>query len=106
MSAQLDRLPKSHGPGNNVIFVRPQSGWYVADMIQTDPFLRGKDLVLISQGPQGDRAFLQRNWPHATRTESNFFAESWYLGDEEHRKMQLINPALGYSALAFGAILP
>src|SRR6202042_496967 len=48
-------------PGNNVYFIHPLGGFYVADMIQFDPLLRNQDLLLVSHGAQLDAQLIQRN---------------------------------------------
>ena len=47
------QLPKPRRPGNNVYFVH-DGGFYLADLVQTDPLLRADDLVLFSGGPALD----------------------------------------------------
>ncbi len=46
ISQHLAQLPPPRRPGNNVYFIHPLGGFYVADMIQIDPLLRNQDLIV------------------------------------------------------------
>jgi hypothetical protein len=81
----LAQLPPPQRPGNNVYFIRPRGGLYVADMVQVDPLLRDRDLKLVSHGTQWDEKFIHRNWPDAVRAASGQAADQWYLGPQDQR---------------------
>jgi hypothetical protein len=83
ISQHLAQLPPAKRPGNNVYFVHPQGGFYVADMVQADPMLRGPDLVLVSRGTELDTKMIRQNWPEAVRVESGRAADQWYLGPQD-----------------------
>jgi hypothetical protein len=85
IAEHLAQLPKAKGPGNNVYFVHPLAGFYVADMIQFDPQLRDRDLLLVSHGTALDGELVQQNWPHAVKIASTRVADQWYLGPEDQR---------------------
>jgi hypothetical protein len=85
ISQHLAQLPPAKRPGNNVYFVHPRGGFYVADMVQTDPLLRGADLSLVSRGTELDTQLIRRNWPEAVRIEAGRAADQWYLGPEDRR---------------------
>lgn len=101
ISRQLERFPARQGPGNNVVFVKTEGASYVADLVQIDPFLRDRDLLLVSQGAQRDGDFMHRNWPEAVRTDRNFYMDVWHLGETDVRRPVMINPTLHYAAPAF-----
>jgi len=90
---QIDRVISDHlaqlgppkRPGNNVYFIHPLSGCYVADMIQFDPWLRNPDLLLVSHGRELDTQLVQRNWPNAVKVLSGPAADQWYLGPRDQR---------------------
>jgi hypothetical protein len=92
--SQIDRFISEHllqlgppkRPGNNVYFIHPQGGFYVADMIQFDPWLRNQDLLLVSHGRELDMQFVRQNWPGAAKVSSSLAADQWYLGDEDRRR--------------------
>ena len=81
----LAQLPPPQRPGNNVYFIHPRGGFYVADMVQVDPLLRDRDLKLVSHGAQLDAEFIHRNWPNAVPVVSAPVADQWYLGPRDQR---------------------
>ena len=85
ISAHLAQLSPPKRPGNNIYFIHPLGGFYVADMIQIDPLLRSRDLLLVSHGAQLDAQLVQLNWPTAVKVSSSPVADQWYLGADEQR---------------------
>jgi hypothetical protein len=85
ISAHLAQLGPPLRPGNNIYFVHPLSGFYVADMVQFDPFLRDRDLLLVSHGAELDDQLVLQNWPNAVKISSTRAADQWYLGPEDRR---------------------
>jgi hypothetical protein len=85
ISLHLAQLPIPKRPGNNVYFIHPRGGFYVADMVQIDPLLRDPDLLLVSRGAELDAQLIRRNWPNAVRIASRPAADQWYLGPQEQR---------------------
>jgi hypothetical protein len=91
--SQIDRFISEHlaqlGPpqraGNNVYFIHPQGGFYVADMVQFDPWLRNQDLFLVSHGRELDTQFVRQNWPDAVQVSRSPAADQWSLGLEDQR---------------------
>jgi hypothetical protein len=72
-------------PGNNVYFIHPRGGFYVADMVQIDPLLRDLDLKLASRGADLDNQMIKRNWPNAVKVASEVAYDQWYLGPTDQR---------------------
>jgi hypothetical protein len=99
--AQIDRiitrhsaqLPPSRRPGNNVYFVR-DGGFYLADLVQSDPLLRADDLILFSAGPVLDAELRRQNWPTAVLVEQRLGVEEWYLGPNDQRQMSKDLPGI------------
>jgi len=85
ISQHLAQLPPPKRPGNNVYFIHPQGGFYVADMIQIDPLLRERDLLLASRGAELDSQLIRQNWPSAVKIASGGAADQWYLGPQDQR---------------------
>jgi hypothetical protein len=81
----LAQLPPPQRPGNNVYFIHPRGGFYVADMVQFDPLLRDQDLKLVSRGAELDAELIRQNWPTATKITSQRAADQWYLGAQDRR---------------------
>jgi hypothetical protein len=86
ISQHLAQLAAPKRPGNNVFFIHPLGGSYLADMIQFDPLLRNKDLLLVSHGAMLDMQLIQRNWPGAVKVSGDRAADQWYLGSEDRRQ--------------------
>jgi hypothetical protein len=85
VSAHLALIPPPKRPGNNVYFIHPLGGFYLADMVQVDPLLRNEDLLLVSHGADLDAQLVQSNWPNAVKVSSGRAADHWYLGAEDQR---------------------
>jgi hypothetical protein len=85
ISQHLAQLPAPKRPGNNVYFIHPRGGFYVADMVQNDPLLREPDLLLVSHGAEGDSQLIRQNWPNAVQVASGGAADQWYLGPQDQR---------------------
>jgi hypothetical protein len=85
ISAHLAQLGPPLRPGNNIYFVHPLNGFYVSDMVQFDPFLRDRDLLLVSHGAELDNQLILQNWPNAVIISSTRAADQWYLGPEDRR---------------------
>jgi hypothetical protein len=86
VSQHLAQLGTPRRPGNNVYFIRPGNGFYVADMAQIDPFLRDPDLLLVSRGKELDASMVLHNWPDAVKIGDAGTYEQWYLGPKDHRR--------------------
>ncbi len=80
IAEHLAQLPPPRRPGNNVYFIRPRGGFYVADMIQSDPGLRSQDLLLVDYGAQQDAGLVRAYWPNAVEIGDGRWGEQWYLG--------------------------
>lgn len=79
ISRHLKQLPSPIRPGNNIFFINPAGGFYVVDMIQTDPLLRAPDLLLASRGVSADTQLIRRTWPNAKKVGDGLWGEQWYL---------------------------
>jgi hypothetical protein len=85
VSQHLAQLAPPKRPGNNIYFIHPLGGFYIADMVQFDPLLRDRDLLLVSHGADLDARLVQGNWPNAVKIVDGRAAERWYLGSEDVR---------------------
>jgi hypothetical protein len=86
ITEHLSQLAPPRRPGNNIYFIHPLGGYYLADMIQVDPLLRNKDLLLVSHGTALDTQMIHRNWPDAVKISGSQAADQWYLGAEDQRQ--------------------
>ena len=80
---QLAQLPTPVRPGRNVYFIKPLAGFYMADLIQIDPLLRDRDLLLATRGPPLDRQLIHQNWPDAREVASGAWGQQWYIAPTE-----------------------
>ena len=78
-------IPKPKRPGNNVYFIQPGGGLYIADAIQLDPLLRSQDLLLASRGSDLNAELVRQNWPDAVKSGGVPWVEQWYLGPIDQR---------------------
>jgi hypothetical protein len=85
VSRHLGQLPPPKRPGNNLYFVNPAGGSYMADMIQMDPQLRTPDLLLLERGADADAELVHRHWPNAVKVREGKWGEQWYLGPDNRR---------------------
>lgn len=90
ISSHNAELPPSTSGGLNVYFVHWPGAFYVADLVQIDPLLRGNNLVLFSRGDDLDAELRRQNWPKATVVARSASVEEWQLGPNEH---WIANPA-------------
>ena len=86
ITQHLAQLAPPRRPGNNIYFIHPLGGFYLADMIQFDPLLRNMDLFLVSHGALLDMQMIQQNWPDAVKISGNRAADQWYLGPQDRRQ--------------------
>ena len=86
ISQHLAQLQPPRRPGNNVYFIHPRGGFYVADMVQIDPLLRNPDLLLASRGAELDAKMIHENWPDAMKIDSGPPYDQWYLGPLDQRR--------------------
>jgi hypothetical protein len=89
------QLPKPRRPGNNVYFIHLPAGFYLADLVQSDPLLRSEDLVLFSRGPELDEQLRRQNWPSAALVEQRSGVEEWNLGPKDQRRTSTELPGIG-----------
>jgi hypothetical protein len=89
ISWQLAHLGAPVRPGNNIYFVKPDRGFYMADTVQIDPQLRDQDLVLASRGKDLDTALIRANWPQALNVvAAEAGTGQWNLGPLDQRRSQ------------------
>lgn len=86
ITEHLAQIPPPQRPGNNVYFIHPGRGFYVADMVQFDPLLRDQDLYLVSHGGPLDEQLIRQNWPEATQLGGSVAADQWVLGPVDRRE--------------------
>lgn len=76
--AQLPPITRSH---RQLMVLDLASGYYVGDLLQNDPFLRGTLVRVQSRGAAADRELIQRHFPGARLTASKGRHTVWTLPD-------------------------
>jgi len=61
--AQLPTIEKG-ARAEIVLLTLSRGGYYVVDLVQNDPWMRGHRIVLLSQGPEKDAEMLRRHFPN------------------------------------------
>jgi len=78
---QLTQVPPLAQPAKSghreLIFVNTNHGFYSADLVQNDPFLRDARIVLVLRSPELDKAFVARNFPGFRKLASGSWGEHW-----------------------------
>jgi hypothetical protein len=79
MAADLNQLPHdaSTGPQVVILDVNPNYGFYVGDLVQNDPFLRGPVIRMMSQGRAEDRQMMAQFYPNMQLMSANHFGWVW-----------------------------
>jgi hypothetical protein len=95
------QLPNPRRPGNNAYFVHASGGFYLGDLVQSDPLLRDDDLILFSRGPELDAELRRQNWPTAVLVERRFGVEEWNLGPKDQRQPSTDTPGVERFAFAY-----
>ncbi len=95
IAQHLAQLPAPIRPGKNVYFINPRAGFYLADMIQIDPLLRGPDLLLVSRGAGLDAQLIRQNWPNARETAHGLWGRQWTIGSVEFDRLRFVGPDTG-----------
>jgi hypothetical protein len=54
-------------------------------MVQIDPLLRDRDLLLVSHGAELDAQLVRQNWPGAVKIAGGRAADQWSLGPRDQR---------------------
>jgi hypothetical protein len=79
IDGQLRQVPQAPSPARfEVVFLRPDRGYYTVDLVQNDPFLDGPRWILLSRGPEEDARFMAR-FPGARRALRTKVAELWQI---------------------------
>lgn len=78
---QLAQVPQVQGNGRQVVFLDLHDGYYVADLVQNDPFLEDRQWRLLSRGQAQDEAWIRSNFPEARRVYAKDGTSVWQVGE-------------------------
>ena len=77
IARHLDQLPRAGEGSPRLVIVKPAMGYYAADLVQNDPFLREPVIRMLSHGRAADEAMIQRHFPELSRLSSSYRGEVW-----------------------------
>ncbi|HLX82092.1 MAG TPA: hypothetical protein VKS43_16055, partial [Burkholderiales bacterium] len=76
--SQVPPLAQAPRPGQReLLFVNPDAGSYLLDVVQNDPFLRAPRVVMLLQGSASTAELVQRKFPGFTLTARGEWGELW-----------------------------
>jgi len=76
--SQVPPLAQAPRPGQReLLFVNPDAGSYLLDVVQNDPFLRAPRIVLLLQDSASTAELVQRKFPGFTLTARGGWGELW-----------------------------
>lgn len=79
IGAMLSQAPSVPEDRPSIVFLYPNAGFYVMDLVQNDPFLRNRSLRMAGRGPEEDANFLRESGLSATRISSTRTGEVWVI---------------------------
>jgi hypothetical protein len=77
MDRHLSQLPRVANLAPKALIVNTAGGYYAADLVQNDPFLRTRPLVLISHGASADGAAMKNNFPGLHGVHAGYRGTVW-----------------------------
>jgi len=80
IARHLKQLPSSREGAPRLVIVKPEMGYYAADLVQNDPFLRQPVIRMLSHGRAADAAMVRQHFPELSRLSSSYRGEVWGIG--------------------------
>lgn len=77
VARHLDQMPRGGEGTPRLVLIRTSMGYYAADLVQNDPFLREPVMRMLSHGRAADQAMIQRNFPELSRLSSSYRGDVW-----------------------------
>jgi hypothetical protein len=84
MTAHLKQLPSAKTGTAEVIIISPGMGYYADDLVQNDPFLRNRPLVMITRGKDADLAMMKQRFPELVLLHRDFRGVVWGRPSPSH----------------------
>ena len=79
----LSQMPVAETGSPSVVFVNPAAGYYAADLVQNDPFLRNQPLVLVTNGRNIDAQMMHRQFPELKKLSDRYNGSVWGYATED-----------------------
>jgi hypothetical protein len=92
IEGHLAQLPHASSGETKVIIVDPDYGYYAADLVQNDPFLRGPVVMMVTHGVDEDRQVIEHYFPGLSKLSSDYRGSVWGRPDVAR---QSIGPGVG-----------
>lgn len=73
----LAQMPAYSGTERRVIILDPTTAYYGADLVQNDPWLRGKVIRMITRGKSDDEAMMEAHFPDMHRVYADEHGTVW-----------------------------
>jgi len=83
IARHLEQVPRIEAAGKHILMIDTKKGYYTADLVQNDPFLRSDTVRMVSRGAANNAEFMATRWPAARRISSGDWGELWQLGPGE-----------------------
>jgi hypothetical protein len=77
IARHVAQLPAARQADAHFIFVDLRGGYYVWDLVQNDPFLRNRPMLLYSRGFDADRALMAARYPDARLLKADARGSIW-----------------------------
>jgi hypothetical protein len=77
IARHLDQLPRAGDGSPHLVLVNTAMGYYAADLVQNDPFLRQPVIRMLSHGRAADHAMIQQRFTDLRRLSSSYRGEVW-----------------------------
>lgn len=77
IARHLAQLPAVSEGQAEILFVRSRVGYYTADLVQNDPFLRTRPIVMLSRGDEEDRKLMEQRFPEMELLASSPTGVAW-----------------------------
>lgn len=77
IGSHLNQLPTAPIGEVRVVLINPSLGYYAQDLVQNDPFLRDREIRMITHGRQKDSAMLAKHFPDLVMLSSDYRGSVW-----------------------------
>lgn len=77
ITEDLRQVPSYAGTERRVMFIDPSFAFYGADLVQNDPWLRGKVVRMLSHGVAADADVMRKHFPEFRRVSADIHGTVW-----------------------------
>jgi hypothetical protein len=80
ISNDLKQMPAYSGTERRVVIIYTRYSFYGNDLVQNDPFLRGRIIRMVSHGVTADASLMQRHFPTLHKVFADRYGTVWSAG--------------------------